>query len=379
MTFKYTYIINVLVAFFIFAYANGQITSHTIQHNGLTREYDLYVPTVYDGSEAVPILFNLHGYTSNKEEQTVYGDFRTIADTANFIIVHPNGTFDLSNERWWNAFGVVSGPDDTDFIISLVNAVNQDYNIDLNRVYSTGMSNGGFMSFELACEASSVFTAVASVTGSMPLNKPSNCNASFPVPAMQIHGTNDAVVPYNGSAQFESIENVVSFWVSQTNSNQTPIEINIPDTDPNDGSTVVHYTYEDGDFGSSVEHYMVDGGGHTWPGSAITLPSSGSTNQDFNASKEIWRFFSQFSKEDFLEAKEVKNLDFSIFPNPSFGIATLEMPLGDKKIFIHDLSGRKVLTIKSSNSYEKIELESGSYVVSLIIQDIILKKKLVIQ
>jgi polyhydroxybutyrate depolymerase len=379
MKIKYTYIIIALVVGLNFSSLLGQTSSHTFQHNGLTREYDLYVPSIYYGNEPVPIVFNLHGYTSNKEEQTVYGDFRSIADTANFIIVHPNGTFDLSNERWWNAFGVLGGPDDVDFIISLLNELNQNYNIDLNRVYSTGMSNGGFMSFELACEASTVFTAVASVTGSMPINKPNNCGASQPIPAMQIHGTADLVVPYNGNAQFASVEDVVDFWVNQVQANTTPIQTNLPDIDPNDGSTVEHYVYQGGDFGSTVEHYKVIDGGHTWPGSVINLPSSGSTNQDFNASVEIWRFFSQFSKENTSNTDSFESLKFSVFPNPSSGEFSLELPPGEKKILINDLTGRKVLEMITSDDFKTFELARGTYVVHVLRNGAKANKKLVVQ
>ncbi|MBK6993805.1 MAG: hypothetical protein IPH31_02355 [Lewinellaceae bacterium] len=73
--------------------ASSQTTiSGTIQSGGLTREYMLYIPAAYTGNTAVPLVFNLHGYTSNNEAQAFYGDFRPIADTANFLIVLPNGT-----------------------------------------------------------------------------------------------------------------------------------------------------------------------------------------------------------------------------------------------------------------------------------------------
>ncbi|MEX1191316.1 MAG: hypothetical protein WEA99_05030, partial [Brumimicrobium sp.] len=77
----------------------------TIQHDGMVREYRIYIPVVYDATESVPLIFNLHGYTSNAFEQENYGDFRSIADTANFIIIHPEGTEDSFGEQWWNAFG----------------------------------------------------------------------------------------------------------------------------------------------------------------------------------------------------------------------------------------------------------------------------------
>ena len=90
----------------------AQSTVQTMQHDGLTRSYRLYVPDSYDPNTAVPLVFNLHGYTSNALQQEVYGDFRSIADTANFILVHPDGTLDGSGNRFWNAFGASGGVDD---------------------------------------------------------------------------------------------------------------------------------------------------------------------------------------------------------------------------------------------------------------------------
>ncbi|MDQ2793176.1 MAG: hypothetical protein M3Y12_04095, partial [Bacteroidota bacterium] len=78
----------------------------TLQAGGLTREYRLYVPAIYARTTgAVPLLLNLHGYGSNNQEQESYGDFRPIADTANFLVVHPNGTLDGTGNRNWNTFG----------------------------------------------------------------------------------------------------------------------------------------------------------------------------------------------------------------------------------------------------------------------------------
>src|SRR5690606_17264346 len=98
---------------------------HTLQHGGLTREYRLYIPASYDGTESVPLLFNLHGYTSNNVQQEVYADFRPIADTANFIIVHPNGTLDLGGNRYWNAFNIPGGVDDVGFLSTLIDEISQ--------------------------------------------------------------------------------------------------------------------------------------------------------------------------------------------------------------------------------------------------------------
>ena len=150
-----------------FAGTSQQTITATITHDALQREYILYVPASYTGSNAVPLVFNFHGYTSNATEQMWYGDFRPIADTANFIIVHPNGMLDATGTTHFNVGWGGSTIDDVGFTSALLDSISADYNINADRVYSTGMSNGGFMSYQLACQLSDKIAAIASVTGSM--------------------------------------------------------------------------------------------------------------------------------------------------------------------------------------------------------------------
>jgi polyhydroxybutyrate depolymerase len=98
------------------------IVNGSFVHDGINRTYRLYIPEVYNPSTPVPLLFNLHGYGSNNIEQEFYGDFRPIADTANFIIAHPNGTLDPGGNRYWNAFGGAD-VDDVGFLSSLIDTI----------------------------------------------------------------------------------------------------------------------------------------------------------------------------------------------------------------------------------------------------------------
>ena len=165
---------------------NGSIT-----HGGLTRTYILYVPASYSAGTPAPLVFNFHGYTSNATEQMFYGDFRPIADTAGFLLIHPMGTLDGSGQPYWNS-GWGGTVDDIGFTSALIDSLSLTYSINQDRVFSTGMSNGGFMSYTLACELSDRIAAIASVTGAMNLNQSSTCNASHQMPVMEIHGTSYA-------------------------------------------------------------------------------------------------------------------------------------------------------------------------------------------
>ncbi|MCB0510498.1 MAG: hypothetical protein KDC82_07015 [Bacteroidetes bacterium] len=282
--------------FLFFALISWQLTqaqstiNDTITVDGLERNFILYVPASYDGTSPVPLVINLHGYGSDAPQQALYGNFRNLADVDNFLIVQPNGTFDLSGTRYWNAFVNSGAVDDVNFISELIDSLSEDYNIDQSKVFSTGMSNGGFMSYKLACELSGKIAKIASVTGSMNTMLENTCNPGKAVPVMQIHGTADPTVAYNGSIGVMAIEDVVDFWVNNNNCNPTPLTSSLPDINTADNSTVQRFVYTGGDNNSEVIFYKITNGGHTWPDAFFDIPA-GNTNKDFNASQVIWEFF----------------------------------------------------------------------------------------
>jgi polyhydroxybutyrate depolymerase len=337
----------------------------TIQSGGLTREYRLHIPAAYTGATAVPLVFNLHGYGSNNIEQEFYGSFLSIADTANFLIVHPNGTIDGQGNRYWNTFLGNSPVDDVGFLSNLLDTLQAAYNIDENRVYSTGMSNGGFMSYSLACELNDRIAAIASVTGSMIQSKLNACNPARPVPVMEIHGTADAVVPYTGlpASTFVPIPMLVDAWVGFNNCNPTPTVTPVPNINTTDGCTAEHYFYGDGNNGSTVEHYKIIGGGHTWPGSIFLI---GVTNQDINASQEIWRFFSQYRLDELTAAGEpiATVAHWSASPNPvsdDLLLQTNTTGATAERLRVYDAAGRLFESLIPATGEQAIRLQTASW------------------
>lgn len=358
----------------------GTASTLTLQHDNKTREYIVYVPQVYDGQSEVPLVINLHGYGSSMTEQIVYGDFRKIADTANFILVVPNGLKDASNIQHWNYY-LSNGEDDLGFLSALIDELTNNYAINSQRVYSTGMSNGGFMSIHLGCELAPKITAVASVTGTMIINQTNNCNPTKPMPTLLIHGTNDAVVPYDGNATMISVSDVLSHWINQTNASTTPIVTPVPDIDNTDNCTAEHYLYSDGTNGATVEHYKIIGGGHTWPGSVVDI-NAGPTNQDFDASTEIWRFFSQYDSEELLNTKEESTLanTLNIYPNPSKGVLRFETDQAIESLVITNIQGK---VIKKQNNIQQpltiSNIDSGVYFIKCKIGENTITKKVVVR
>jgi polyhydroxybutyrate depolymerase len=305
--------------------------SDTMQFGGLKREYRIYIPKLYKSGSPVPLVLNLHGLTSDNQQQEQLGNFQPIADTANFIIVSPNGT---GTPRGWNNFGNLgSGVDDIGFLSGLIDKISKSYSIDKNRVYSTGMSNGGFMSYDLACFLNTRIAAIASVTGSMITSHFKACNVKRPTPVMEIHGTADNTVPYagGGGLSFTPIDTLVNFWV-KLNSCDAPVITKLPNTNTSDGSTVEHYLFDHGKSNTSVELYKVIGGGHAWPGSPINLSG---TNKDFNASKEIWRFFSKYRLDvaTKMEDNEPASQGIVIYPNPADNGFYMNLPEAEQARF----------------------------------------------
>ncbi|MEY3237292.1 MAG: hypothetical protein RI883_1393 [Bacteroidota bacterium] len=344
---------------------NGSIT-----HGGLTRTYILYVPASYSAASPAPLVFNFHGYTSNSTEQMFYGDFRPIADTAGFLVVHPMGTLDGSNQPYWNS-GWGGTVDDIGFTAALIDSLSLDYSVNPERIYSTGMSNGGFMSYTLACELSNRIAAIASVTGAMNLNQSSTCNATHQMPVMEIHGTADGTVAYNGSSWIGATSNTLNYWATFNNCAIPAIMSNVPNTNTVDGCTAEHYVYQNGLNGVEVEHYKIIGGGHTWPGAPIT---AGVTNRDIDASTKIWEFFMQYDINGRIGYSGLNDLtssqSISVYPNPasnSLMLKGLENLNSISNLEITNLSGKKVMSIGDyKNDIDVSNLSEGIYFISFL-------------
>jgi polyhydroxybutyrate depolymerase len=285
------------------------------------------------------------------------------ADENGFIVCYPNGVDASWNVGW--AFG--SDADDVGFLSTLVDSLSGEYNIDQKRLYSCGMSNGGFMSYKLACEASDKFAAIASVTGSMVPSELAQCSPVRKIPVMQIHGTSDQTVAYEGSSIGAGIEEVVLFWAGQNNCNLTPEIIPVEDINTDDGCSAERIEYSDCTDDKEVVFYKIDGGAHTWPDAAITI---GATNRDFNASLEIWNFFNRFDLNGVALSDEniVKTNYVHLFPNPVRDNITLsDLPKDVKEIIVVDAVGQTIISQIASDSrtmnMDVSSLETGLYFV----------------
>ncbi len=322
------YITLTLLLFLSLGYASAQMFTFTFE--GIERSYKVHLPPDYDPDSLYPLVFNLHGYGSNAIEQQLYSGFDFVADTAGVVMVYPNGV-----DNQWTVYGS-TGPNDVGFISALIDTMSTHYSIDLDRIYSTGMSMGGFMSYRLACELENRIAAIASVAGLLVTNP---CEPSRPVAILQIHGTADPTVPYT------LVPTTVDFWTGYNGCPPDPVITDLPDIDTTDQSTVTVSYYGPCEDSTEVILYTINGGEHTWPGAIINI---GITNQDINASVEIWNFFKKYSIEGHvgISEKPVLNFGLSCYPNPFHQATTLELTgpySSDYLVRLYDINGSKVL------------------------------------
>ncbi len=253
----------------------------TLSHEGELRQYLTYIPEIYISSKLpAPLLFNFHGGTGSASGQVYIADFRPIADTANFILVYPQGTFGST----WNS-SLPTNPltkmfvDDFGFVDAMIERINNDYiyGVDTSRVYATGFSNGADISLSLACVRSVKFAAVASVSGLLDRHTAENSNPGA-VAIMSIHGTNDYSRPYEYglNGYYFDIDELNTYWSTKNNfAGQAVVETYNADSQ----------TIEFKQYGPMVEHYKVVGGDHVW----LNISRNGlSTNHI------IWNFLSRF-------------------------------------------------------------------------------------
>ena len=266
---------------------------NTISVDGVDREFILYIPSTYDSTDAVPLMLNFHGWTMSASDQMNLSDMRTLSDSENFILVYPQGT-KFRNRPFgsthWNVGSWTTGStsDDIGFVDKLIDHISVNYNIDLERIYACGYSNGGFFSHELACNLSNKIAAIGTVSANMSTRTKDNCNPSHPTPVVTVSGTNDNEVSYDGT-NFEgqiSHNEVLNYWINYNQTDENPIISNLPNIDTNDGSTVELYQYKNGNNDVEIEHFKVVDGGHDWPGTY--------GNMDIDANSIIWGFVSQF-------------------------------------------------------------------------------------
>ncbi|WP_291865151.1 PHB depolymerase family esterase [Maribacter sp.] len=293
---------------------NGLFTKNIVV-DGVARRYAIYIPKNI-GTSPVPLIFELHGggvyiedMTGESGHKTPYKLWMDLAETKKFIIVYPEGRNGTYNKPAWNDCRgdciVSSNADDVHFIDSLISVISTNHNIDQDRVYASGTSNGGFLALRLASELSNKIAAVASTVAAMPAV--SDCNQpSNPISILFMNGTNDNYMPYDGGylsnppnpdhGSALSTAASVNYWINFNHTNTIPTTYTYPDLDNSDGGIIEKFIYNDGNQGTEVVFYKINGGGHSAPSikekySALFEQYFNKQNHDIEMTTEVWDFF----------------------------------------------------------------------------------------
>ena len=198
------------------AHAAGTTTVN-MQFGGVARDYVLHIPPGYDGSKKVPLVFDVHGYTSYATEQLTRSKWDNLSDKEGFVLIAPDGV-----GKSWNAGNCCgSSADDVGFFREMVKKASTELCIDTKRVYMSGHSNGGSMAYRLACEAADLFAAVNPVCGWMGL---SSCKPSRPIAILEIRALEDGTVPYNGGGTSGSAASDLKTWLDLDMCAATPVQ-----------------------------------------------------------------------------------------------------------------------------------------------------------
>ncbi|MDG2426286.1 MAG: PHB depolymerase family esterase [Flavobacteriales bacterium] len=290
-----------------------------------------------EGLEAgAPLIFVLHGYWGWASDMAGFSGFRELADEEGFAVVFPQGLEDDLGTNHWNANFTFSSVNDTGFLVALAEHLQATYGHDPECTYSCGYSNGGYMSYTLACDAASTFRGIGSVGGTMSAYDWNNCTPSQAVPVIHLHGTDDNAVPYEGSPNWDfgwgeqpGVETIVSTWADWNNCTEVS-ETALPNLNTTDGSTVDLIEHTGGDDGYRALVYRVNDGGHNWFGSW--------GNMDIVSAVEMWNFWSSFcgSTSSIASAEALQAKIFS-WKNAEI---TAEQAC---HVAVYDALGRKVL------------------------------------
>jgi len=329
--------------------ASAQVNS-TITHNGITRDYIIYAPASYVAGTPTPLVFVMHGFTQSASAIMNVTGFNDLAEQEGFLVAYPNGV-----NNGWNTnspFPGGSTADDVGYIGALLDSLQAQYSVDSTRVYACGFSAGGYMSHKLGCESPKCFAAIASVSGTINNGAVNACAPQHTPGVMQIHGTSDLIVNYNGSIfSGLGVQDVLDLWTANL-ACATPAVIT-----PING-TVEQQVYTPCNGSATVVHYKIDGGGHTWP-----------TGSTFSATNVIWDFFQGFTCGDISTAVQtISAPQLAAWPNPAGDVFFMEGLERSAGFTLIDVMGRTVRTGVAAGQPALINLNGlrdGAYVLRL--------------
>ncbi len=274
-------------------------------HDDHLRRTIFYIPKRLKRRKRSLILC-LHNEEETPESMTrlTRRGFNKLADQNGFIVGYPEGLNEYWNDGREDSISLshYNEIDDVGFIEKLIDYGIDSFRVDPSRIFVTGLSNGGFMTFRLACELSKKIRGIAAVSASLALDQLVNCSADSTVSVMIINGTRDPMMPYDGGEMIVDdrsqgsnlgTEETIDFWLHENSCKEKSNKKDVSNANLFDETRSERFTWSNCKNKTKVVLITVTNGGHTWPGGRQYMgeKSIGKTSKDFDASKEIWRFF----------------------------------------------------------------------------------------
>lgn len=354
----------------------SQLTDETIDVNGVTRDFKLYLPTGFDAAtESLPLVIVYHGLGSNATTMAAAG-FNQIADTARIIVIYPEGLLNgFGQAAWNNGTLAASTADDINFTSKMMDLAVLTYNADNSRLYCTGFSMGSIMSYHLACNMNDRVAAIGCMAGTMSTDDIANCVPTYSTPVIHLHGTADGTVPYDGAAlpSLSLVDETIDFWRNQKTCGATADSTQIANS-ASDGFTTDRFVYDGCTADKSLELWRTNGADHIY----LYQPVN-----DFTYGVEVWLFLRKWSHSSPQAAGLAVNKkeDFKVYPNPSNGIIQIDSDFHYTQIELVDLAGKVVKTngVNQGEMYDFSSVESGYYILRLSDKNEFITKAIVIE
>lgn len=336
----------------IFLGTNSFAQIQNFEWQNVQRQYLVRTPENY---ESLPVMFYLHGLGDNITRLDNEFHFQQIADNYNWMIVIPQAL----NEGYgsmWNAGLTASTTNDSGFLMALLDSLAVQYPVNQDSIFFTGFSMGGFMSHRMAIEHGDRINAAAPVSGLITTYM-ANHTAVAPVRILDIHGTTDPVVGYDGGSEYFgyqlglSVENILNYWINANSCTNEPVIDTLPDTQ-NDGLRFVEYVYPGT---KELRHLKVIGGDHSWYRNA--------NQHDIDYMEYIHDFFTGKLSYDKVDNPTTGSLN--VYPNPTSGQIKIELS-SPTTVEVIDSQGRTVLQQQTDSCFVIIDMkgaQSGIYFV----------------
>ena len=336
-----------------------RLMTQVIDGETITREYIIHVPSGYQEGDNLPLVIVYHGFGGcayYMADET--GGLNDLADEENFFVAYPQAAYRPAKEDTYWEPGFNGGEsiyqDDVFFSEQLIEHIDEEFSLDLSRVYAAGYSNGGMLTYSLACLRGDLLAGVCIMSGAL-LDGMDSCDPTQPVPMIIFHGTGDFELPYNGNQYYSSVPDVVSLWLDHF---QIPTST-LSSTELN-GGNVVHDSYHGGTNNTCLSFYTVVEefgfpGDHVWFSQGM---------DGVSPNRIMWEFFTDecasidgisYEIYDRVQAFPVPFEDHLFLKNFGFASATYE---------IHDVRGVLVRTgrVGADGSVHGLgELPSGCY------------------